>query len=234
MFAEGSPELDLAEEMEAMARSAELTYLKTHHYPQKLDQMDAAKRVYRNPFTGQLDKTVIQTAGFGKKTQNDDGGMRKKLYDTAVSGARWPNEPKRHAGEISCYSAVIHTKKGDINTFYVRGFDRDSKPLVGHDSVFTHAIVLENNKVKPIAKAQLPFKNKSTTRPRFAWIIDESALPNPIWVRFGGAILLTFLAFATGIASVNINSNTANALLKIVMAICTVLTIVCLASDFLP
>ncbi|MBS1955578.1 MAG: tetratricopeptide repeat protein [Cyanobacteria bacterium SZAS-4] len=235
MYAEASPELGVADFAEEVGKAAQLSYLKTKHYPKKLEEIDSNKRAYHNPFSGQLDKLNIQSVALGKKTQADDGGQRKKLYDITVSGNRWPNEVKRHAGGINCYSVVIHTKKGDINTFYIRPFDRESKPFISSQPDTAYAIVLENGVAKSPPRPHLTFVGQPAIRPHRAWLMPVTNSSILFFLRHGAAIIFALVAFASWILAEAIRKNNlASTALKGVMGICLILMVVYLLSGVLP
>lgn len=235
MYAEASPELGVADFAEEVGKAAQLSYLRTKHYPKKLEEMDSNKRAYHNPFNGQLDKLNIQSVSLGKKTQVDDGGQRKKLYDITLSGNRWPNEVKRHAGGINCYSAVIHTKKGDINTFYIRPFDRDGKPFISSLPDTAYAIILENGVVKSPPRPKLSFAGQLAIRPHRAWLMPVMNSSILFFLRHGAAIIFALVAFASWILAEAIRKNNlASTALKGVMALCLVLMLFYLLSGVLP
>ncbi len=235
LYAEASPELGVADFAEEIGKAAELSYLKTKHYPRKLEEMDSNKRSYHNPFSGQLDKLNIQAVTLGKKTQADDGGQRKKLYDITLSGLRWPNEVKRHPGGINCYSVVIHTKKGDINSFYIRPFDRESKPFISSLPDTAYAIVLENGTLKSPPRPHLAFSGKPSLRPHRAWLMPVMNSAILFFLRHGATIIFALVAFASWILSEAIRKNNlVSAALKGVMALCLVLMVVYLLGGILP
>lgn len=200
LYAEASPELAVSEFAEEIGKAAELTYLKTKHYPKTLNDIEISKRAYHNPFTGQLDKVNVQTVALGKKTQTDDGGQKRKWYDITISGSRWPNEVKRHAGGINCYSVVVHTKKGDINSFYIRPFDRDGKPFIASQPDTAYAIVLENGTEKSAPKPHLPFKTNGIRAHR-AWLMPAMNSSVLFLLRHGAVIVLLIVSFALWILS---------------------------------
>lgn len=201
MYAEASPELGVADFAEGIGKAAQLTYLKTKHYPKSLSDLEVSKRAYHNPFTGQLDKPSIQVVNLGKKTQSDDGGVRRKWYDTTFSGSRYPNEAKRHPGAINCYSVIIHTKKGDLNCFYIRPCDRDSKPFIGSHQDTAYGLVLENGVEKSLPqRAHLPFK-VNTIRAHRAWLMPPMNSSILFFLRYGATIILGIVALALWILS---------------------------------
>lgn len=235
LYAEGSPELGVADFAEEVGKAAQLSYLRTKHFPKKLEEIDSNKRVYHNPFTGQLDKLNIQSVQLGKKTQADDGGQRKKLYDITLSGNRLPNEVKRHAGGINCYSVVIHTKKGDINTFYIRPFDRDSKPFISSLPDTAYAIILENGVAKSPPRPHLPFVGQPAMRPHRAWLMPVMNSSILFFLRHGATIIFALVAFASWILSEAIRKNNlASKALKGIMALCLMLMVVYLLGGILP
>jgi hypothetical protein len=234
LYTEASPELQVADFAEEVGRAAQLTYLRQHHYPKKLEDLDANKRAYHNPFTGQADHPSIQTVVLGKKTQSDDGQQRKRLYDIAVNGGRWPHEPKRHQGEISCYSAVIHTKKGDLNTFYIRCYDRDVKPLGGSQPDSAFAVVLENGIVKALPRPHLAFSGKTFIRPRRAWLMNEINPSMLFILKYGAAIIFMLLAAATWVLSASRKTKKASLILKVIMFSSALIAALYLLANVIP
>jgi hypothetical protein len=234
LYTEASPELQAAEFIDELGRSAQLSYLSLHHYPKKLDELDSGKRAFHNPYTGQAAKPIIQTIVLGKKSQPDDGQQRKKLYDIAISGARFPHEPKRHPGDVVCYSVVIHTKKGDINAFYIRSYDRDGKPLGGSrpDTVF--AVVLENGIEKSAPRPPLEYSGKFLLRPRRVWLMNEANASLDFILKYGAPFIFAFLAFIAWILSATRRTKAATYGLKAVMVLSAVLTVAYLLSNILP
>jgi tetratricopeptide (TPR) repeat protein len=234
LYTEASPELQAAEFVDELGRSAQLSYLSLHHYPKKLEELDSGKRAFHNPYTGQAAKPIIQTIVLGKKTQTDDGQQRKKLYDIAVSGARFPHEPKRHPGDVVCYSVVIHTKKSDINTFYIRSYDRDGKPLGGSrpDTVF--AVVLENGLEKTAPRPPLEYSGKPLLRPRRVWLMNEANASLDFILKYGAAFIFAFIAFIAWILSATRRTQAATYVLKAIMIVSAVLTVAYLLSNILP
>ncbi|MFN8555598.1 MAG: hypothetical protein U0103_29380, partial [Candidatus Obscuribacterales bacterium] len=200
LYAEASPELGVTDFAEEIGKAAQLAYLKTKHYPKNLNELEVSKRAYHNPFTGQLDKPNIQNATLGKKTQADDGGIRRKWFDSTLNGNRWPNETKRHPGGINCYSVVIHTKKGDLNSFYIRPFDRDGKPFVGSEPQLTYGIILENGANKSSPRPNLSF-HTNTVRPHRAWLMPPMNSSVLFLLRYGATMMLILVSFALWIFS---------------------------------
>ncbi len=234
LYTEASPELQVADFADELGRAAQLTYLRQHHYPKKLEDLDGTKRAYHNPFTGQADHPTIQTVVVGKKSQSDDGQQRKRLYDIAVNGGRWPHEPKRHQGEISCYSAVIHTKKGDLNTFYIRCYDRDVKPLGGSQPNSAFAVVLENGVVKASPRPHLAFSGKSFIRARRAWLMNEINPSMLFILKYGAAIVFMLLAAAAWVLSASRKTKKASLILKVIMFSSVLIAAVYLLADLIP
>ncbi|HEY9730546.1 MAG TPA: tetratricopeptide repeat protein [Drouetiella sp.] len=234
LYAEASPELAVSEFAEEIGKAAELTYLKTKHYPKTLNDIESSKRAYHNPFTGQLDKVNVQTVALGKKTQTDDGGQKRKWYDTTISGSRWPNEVKRHAGGINCYSVVVHTKKGDINSFYIRPFDRDGKPFIASQPDTVYAIVLENGTEKPSPKPHLPFKTNGI-RPHRAWLMPAMNSSVLFLLKHGAVIVLLIVSFALWILSeATRERNVLSTSLRGAMVVCLIIVLVYTLTGVLP
>ncbi|MFN8553846.1 MAG: tetratricopeptide repeat protein [Candidatus Obscuribacterales bacterium] len=234
LYAEASPELSVTDFAEEIGKAAQLAYLKTKHYPKNLNELEVSKRAYHNPFTGQLDKPNIQNAILGKKTQADDGGIRRKWFDTTLNGNRWPNESKRHAGGINCYSVIIHTKKGDLNSFYIRPFDKDGKPFVGSEPQLIYGIILENGANKSSPRPNLSF-HTNTIRPHRAWLMPPMNSSVLFLLKHGAAIVIMLVAFALWIFSQAARPNqTLSTILKVLMIASLGLLLIYLLTGVLP
>lgn len=234
LYAEGSPELTLNDFAEEVGRAAQMAYLRTHHYPSKLEELDANKRVFQNPYTGQADKVVIVKSVFGKKSWADDGGVRKKAYDTTISGARYPNEPKRHAGAVTCYSAVVHTKKGDINIFHIRVLDKSEKPFIGSQPDRAHAIILENGSVKTAPRPHLTFAEKSGLRPHRAWLMPVINSQLLLLWKYGAAIIFVLIAVAAWVISTIASNQITQAIARLIVPLSFILAIIYALGDIIP
>jgi hypothetical protein len=176
----------------------------------------------------------VQTVALGKKTQTDDGGQKRKWYDITISGSRWPNEVKRHAGGINCFSVVVHTKKGDINSFYIRPFDRDGKPFIASQPDTAYAIVLENGAEKSAPKPHLPFKTNGIRAHR-AWLMPAMNSSVLFLLRHGAVIVLLIVSFALWILSeATRERNVLSTSLKGAMLACLLLVLIYTLTGVLP
>lgn len=82
------------------------------------------------------------------------------------------NEPAFEPGAVRCYLVALEMKRGVVQEFLVRGFDKNGKVIGGNTEGSGFYMGLEDGQPLKIDKQPFYFDTNLILRPRMIWIID--------------------------------------------------------------
>jgi hypothetical protein len=119
LYGAGAPELQIAKKIDSYASLVAAKYKETKIYPsdvERLERLSPRDFHYTNPFTGKSDQPSVQYKRFAAADPT--------WTDHTRQAHTWQDEPPWKPGAIHCMCL-------DYCRFFIRGFDRNGRPLFG-------------------------------------------------------------------------------------------------------
>lgn len=144
-----SPESEVVEKIDSIAKYAAACYKKTGRYPDSasVPDVDGVNLKYKNPFTKDPEVPSFQSITIGSgKDEASDKKERKKFFINMRKGRSWEDAPEEHPGQIRCCAVTFKSGKGDSQAFVAQIIARNGKPMRGFNSDTAYFYALENGK----------------------------------------------------------------------------------------